>query len=83
MRGIEGVCDLNHVRNLLQECGAGKCKGKETPLTKEGPDQSVGGESLGAGRSRSARRGIAASGVLNHILREPFLVGWSIALCGH
>lgn len=37
-------CDPKHVQTLVRECGTEGCEVKEASITKEGPDNSMGGE---------------------------------------
>lgn len=49
------------------DCGLEGCKGKETPITKEGPEKSMSGESLDADTASKARTGLA---ILNYVAQD-------------
>lgn len=57
-QGRERECDPKRVKTLIGEFGMEGCKGKETPITKDGQGKSFGREILGVKRASKVRRGI-------------------------
>lgn len=59
VQGIEWECDSKLARTLMREYGMAYCKGKGTPLAKDGPEKSGAGELQEGERARKVRRGIS------------------------